>query len=106
MAIKTLSLVSFLLFTSVVLQSMNVNASEHACLLPFINDGYIIYMNDRETSCTGALMRWRYSPTDDVHGQDCIGWCLSFHKSSGVNCAQMNEDENSTMYCACYQGCP
>ncbi|MCL7027060.1 hypothetical protein MKW94_014459 [Papaver nudicaule] len=55
-------------------------------------------------SCSGRLMRWRYSPTDDVAG-DCIGWCESLVDTDGVKCAQMNEDESYKFYCACYDGC-
>ncbi|KAI3854502.1 hypothetical protein MKX03_033409 [Papaver bracteatum] len=103
---KTLSLIGFLLLTSILLQSiMNVNAIQNSCLEFHVFQDPRPYWSESSSSCSGDLMRWRYSPTDDVHG-DCINWCTQFQESDGVNCAQMNEDENSTIYCACYQGCP
>ncbi|KAI3854501.1 hypothetical protein MKX03_033408 [Papaver bracteatum] len=104
---KTLSLVGVLLFTSILIHSMNVNASMHACLvMAGRGETYLAHGTDwlpwTSASCTGDLMRWRYSPTDDVHG-DCIDWCQEFGDT--VGCAQMNEDETSKIYCACYQWC-
>ncbi|RZC65996.1 hypothetical protein C5167_009685 [Papaver somniferum] len=98
---KTFSLIGFLLFTSILLQSMNVNAITNACFT--FKDHFPIHWSERDSYCGGDLMRWTYS--DDVHG-DCIQWCLPFHESYGVNCAQINVDEDSKDYCACYQGCP
>ncbi|MCL7039372.1 hypothetical protein MKW94_009406 [Papaver nudicaule] len=60
------------------------------------------HLPDTRFSCAGALMRWRYS--DDVAG-DCRPWCRSLVDTDGVHCAQMNEDENHTVYCACYDTC-
>ncbi|KAI3880581.1 hypothetical protein MKW92_003096 [Papaver armeniacum] len=106
---KTLSLVGFLLFTSILLRSLNVNAATHACLSDLGGHYYpgkydTVSWSHNEYSCSGDLMRWRYSPTDDVEG-DCINWCWEFQDSDGVGCAQMNEDETHKIYCACYQGC-
>ncbi|MCL7021430.1 hypothetical protein MKW94_015041, partial [Papaver nudicaule] len=81
--------------TLIALQSMNLTAQLHSCLeiyspyRPWADGGH---------SCEGALMRWRYSPTDDVRG-DCIDWCKTFDASIGISCAQMNEDEDHKISC-------
>ncbi|KAI3891790.1 hypothetical protein MKX03_020928 [Papaver bracteatum] len=85
-------------FTLIALQSMIVTAQLHSCF-----PSYVWYEHDGFT-CVGSLMRWRYSPTDDVHG-DCIDWCKSFDASVGIGCAQINIYENHKIYCACYEAC-
>ncbi|KAI3912895.1 hypothetical protein MKW98_012837 [Papaver atlanticum] len=107
MAPKTsLSLVSFFLLglTLIAFQPMNiVDALNWGTVddTPCFTAGDIL--NPR-ISCAGNLMTWRYSPTDDVRG-DCMGWCESVKDIAGVACAQMNEDENYMIYCACYDTC-
>ncbi|KAI3891792.1 hypothetical protein MKX03_020930 [Papaver bracteatum] len=97
---KVISIIGFF-FALMALQSMNVTAAYHNCFArynphhPWYSDGL---------SCVGSLMRWRYSPTDDVKG-DCIDWCKSFDASVGIACAQMNDDELNKIYCACYSEC-
>ncbi|KAI3882718.1 hypothetical protein MKW92_053738 [Papaver armeniacum] len=100
---KTLCLINILLVTSILFRSMTVNgwggweALSSDCLgdLP---------IDSPDISCAGSLLRWRYSPTDDVRG-DCQGWCASMVETEGVQCAQMNSDENNKVYCACYDTC-
>ncbi|KAI3854507.1 hypothetical protein MKX03_033414 [Papaver bracteatum] len=88
----TLSLVGFLLFSSILLQSMNiVKASEHLCFASHQN------WVDNTSSCAGILMRGKYS--EDHY--DCENWCLLFEDQ----CAQMNQDDDSEFYCACYSDC-
>ncbi|MCL7039371.1 hypothetical protein MKW94_009405 [Papaver nudicaule] len=102
-ATKTLSLLGFLLITLIALQSLNVSATLHYCV-DSRNFGWYTYpLVPPETSCAGSLTRWRYSPTDDVHG-DCIPWCMN-QQDVGIKCAQMDSDENGKVYCGCYPDC-
>ncbi|KAI3971110.1 hypothetical protein MKW92_045802 [Papaver armeniacum] len=94
----TLSVVGFLLFASILLQSMSVKASEHKCLWHPRGWGGV---DGGSTSCIGTLMRWKYSEDRD----DCEDWCTSFEESVGIECAQMNKDDDSKVYCACYSDC-
>ncbi|MCL7024328.1 hypothetical protein MKW94_000356 [Papaver nudicaule] len=88
-------------FALLALQSMIVTAQMHSCFTmyrpytPWVEGGF---------TCVGSLMRWRYSPTDDVEG-DCIDWCKTFDANVGISCAQMNVDEDHKIYCACYEKC-